>query len=68
MGKGLFIKKVISIQLSKNNALQGVVSNAWILPIIARKKINSSNNKKNLKETKTVKIEKPKFTMFHSTR
>jgi len=68
MGKGLFIKKVISIQLSKNNALQGVVSNALILLIILSEKKNSSNNKRNLKETKTVKIEKPNFTMFHSTR
>jgi hypothetical protein len=47
MGKGLFIsKRVISIQLSKNIALQRVPSNAFILPIIPSKKKNSSNNKK----------------------
>jgi hypothetical protein len=39
MGKGLLIsKRVISIQLSKNNALQGTTSNALILPIIPSKK------------------------------
>jgi hypothetical protein len=39
MGKGLLIsKRVISIQLSKNNVLQGVASHALIYPIIPSKK------------------------------
>jgi hypothetical protein len=47
MGKGLLIsKRVIFIQLSKNNALQGIALNALILLIIPSKKNNSSNNKK----------------------
>jgi hypothetical protein len=46
MGKSLFIgKRVISIQLSRNNALQGTTSNALTCLIIPNKK-NSSNNKK----------------------
>jgi hypothetical protein len=41
MGKGLLIsKRVISIQLSKNNVLQGVISNALIHPIILSKEKN----------------------------
>jgi len=47
MGKGLLIsKRLFSIQLSKNNALQGMASNAFTCPIITSKKIKSSNNKK----------------------
>jgi hypothetical protein len=45
-GKGLLVsKRVMSIQLSKNYVLQGVVLNVLIYPIIARKK-NTSKNKK----------------------
>jgi hypothetical protein len=47
MGKGLLIsKRVISIQLFGNNALQGTASNALTCLIIPNKKKNSSNNKK----------------------
>jgi hypothetical protein len=49
MGKGLFIsKKLISIQLSKINALQGTASNAFTCPIIPSKKKNHQTTK-NLK-------------------
>jgi hypothetical protein len=44
---------VISIQLSKNNALQGAASNALILPIIPSKKKNSSKKKKPKTQEKT---------------
>jgi hypothetical protein len=47
MGKCLLVsKKVMSIQLSKNNALQGLALNVLIYLIIPSKKKNSSNNKK----------------------
>jgi hypothetical protein len=48
MGKGLLVsKRVMSIQLSKNNGLQGVALNALIYPIIPNKK------KKLIKQQKT---------------
>ncbi len=47
MAKGLLIsKRVISIQLSRNNALQGAISNALIHLTIFNKKWMSSNNRK----------------------
>jgi hypothetical protein len=64
MDKGLFIsKRVISIQLSKNNALQGVASNAFILPIIPSKKKKSSNNKKP-KRNQDCKHKKKKYYIY----
>jgi len=54
MGKGLIIgKRVISIQLSKNNALQDTASNALTCLIIPNKKKNSSNKKKPKKLVQT---------------
>jgi hypothetical protein len=47
MGKGLLLsKRVMSIQLSRNNVVQGMALNALIYPIILSKKNKSSNNKK----------------------
>jgi hypothetical protein len=56
MGKGSFIgKKVLSIQFSKDNMLQGATLNALIYPIILSNKNNSLNNKKTKRNEKNIK-------------
>jgi hypothetical protein len=54
MGKGLLIgKRVISIQFTKNNTLQGAVLNALIhFIVLSTINNNSSNDKKKIERNK----------------
>jgi hypothetical protein len=65
MGKGLLVsKRVMSIQLSKNNGLQGVALNALIYPIIPNKKKKTHQTTENLEKTKTANIRKPNYYSY----
>jgi hypothetical protein len=65
MGKGLIVsKRVMSIQLSKNNALQGMALNVLIYPIIPSKKTRTRQTTKTLKKPKIANTRKPNYYTY----